>query len=232
MCMNENQNELERSLRLVYQSYRSFSVVWEATTARTIQDGDRGLQFRDISISEIVSEDWFDNPAICPEPFFYDMGRNLAIIEENYLLRTVRENVIGRTFEIRDIRRTSIVNVVDEFVQMDNLLPVLFMPAELSVPLYIEPDGVEFTDNREFLRIRPNVRAQLFLTSRYVELSDIVLIDKTLGTWIYGLGNHDSLTVEATHIGDGMLKITARTQIVYRIDRPNAGRIIHVANTN
>jgi len=230
--MNETQTDLERNLHLVYESYRLYSVIWDATTTRAVQDTDTGLHFEDISISEVVPKDWFDNPAICPEPFFYDMGRNLAIIEENYLLRTVKKNVTGRTLEITEIRRTSLVGIVDEFVQLNNLLPVLFIPADLSAPLYAEPEGVEFTDNREFLQIRPNVRAQLFPTSRYVELRDLVLADKTLGTWIYRLGDHNSLTVEAKRIEDGMLKITAKMQVAYRIDRPTAGHIIHVAGMN
>ncbi len=228
--MSENEAELQRSLNLISQSYQTYSIIREATINRAFQNIDRELQLKTICISEIVPEEWFGNPAICPEPFFYDMGRNLAIAEENYLLRIIKESITRRE-EINE-SQINIRNLLSRFVQMNDIQPVLFIPAELTRLLINELDVMEFRDNREFLRISSNVNAQVYVTSKYVDLTDIILLNKTFGTWIYANGNFtNSLSIRIDHIEQNLLKITARINVFYNINRPDEGLLIHLLDT-
>jgi hypothetical protein len=229
--VNEYGTELASTGHLITQSYQRYSIVRHATANRTFQDIDRGLHFENISVSEVVPEEWFGNPAICPEPFLYDMGRNLAIAEENYLIRMVRENLAEHPVDIHRIRSVDIRNVVESFVSEHNTQPILLIPAQLSIPLITEAEGLDFVDNQIFFRIRPMVSAHLILTSKYVGLSDMLLMDRTFGILIYKLGNYDSLSIEVIRLELGRLRITAAIEVAYRIDRRNAARFIHVAST-
>jgi hypothetical protein len=227
------EEKLARNLDLIVQSYRTYSIVWEAVDHRAYQDTDRTLQFDDILISEMVPEEWFDNPAICPEPFFYDMGRDLAIMEENYLIKKAYQNARGTIAEIPQVRRANLVTILEEFYEMGNRSQVLFVPAELSVPLFVEAEGMEFADNRSFLRINPFFRTQLFITSKYVDLPSPLLMDRTFGTWIYIPGNRidlptRALTIEFHRLENANLRITSKMRIGFRIDRQEAARPLHM----
>jgi len=228
MTMTEAERELQSSLLLIRQSYLSYSVVQAATRSRAFNlDTDANIHLEDIRVREVVPEEWFGKPAICPEPFFYDMGRNLAILEENYLMNTIATNSGANLEEIQAVTYESIANVINHFIESGDQELVLFIPAELSVPLYVEPEAIDFRDNMELLRIRPNLTARLFLTSKYVESKDLLLIVRNFGTWIYAQGDYDSLQIRSERMED-KIEITAGIQANYRIDNPRRSRLIRV----
>jgi len=227
--MNESTSELVTLINLILQSYSNYSIVSRATRRRVFNETtDRSMEFTDLGISETVPSDWFGNPAICPEPFFYDIGRELAIAEEKYLVNTITREARAHAIMISQVRLARIREIACQFVEETNAEPVLFIPAELSPPLYVEPNGIEFDDSREFIRIGPAARMDVLLTSKYVALNDLVLIDRTFGTWIYKSGNLETLTVEIRPVGFGNLEINAKTSINYEIERPDAARILRV----
>jgi hypothetical protein len=229
--MEEFGQELPHLLEIMRQSYLTHSVITEATNSRVYNEiSDRTLSFKDIVITETVPRDWFDNPAVCPEPFFYDIGHNLAIAEENFLVRAIKENTEAQILEIPEIIRRRIFEIISEFVYEGNNMPVLFVPAELSVPLYVDEEELEFEDNHQYMRISPMARAQLLPTSKYIELNDLIVIDKTTGTWIYRPGNYNSLAIRLAEVGFGNLKITAQINAAYKTDRPRSMIIIHLTH--
>jgi len=234
MFMDEFEDEFTKYKNIIAQAYEAHSIIRSATHNRAFNEfTDRDLRFMDIRISEVVPGEWFGNPAICPEPFFYDIGRSIAIGEENHLVQTVIEKAKTEPISISEIRLAQILDITGEFIREGYNEPILFVPAELSVPLYIETPGIEFVDNREFLRISPTMRAQLFLTSKYVKLKDLLLVDKSFGIWIFEQGNFsETLTIEVTPTEYENVRILAKTRIVYNVVRPEAVRILHFVPEN
>jgi hypothetical protein len=225
--MGEAEVELRSSLNLINQSYLTYSVVSGATNMRVFnEETDRDIRLEDISIKETVPWEWFGNPAICPEPFFYDIGRNLAIFEENYLIRTIKGHS-DTAVEIPHMALENILQAVTEFIKAGNTDLVMSIPAELSLSLYENPEALEFQDNMNILRVTPDVRVRLFLTSKYVELKDILLISRNFATWIYMQGNHNGLLIGAHRLNE-QVSIVASIQASYKIERPDASRVIRL----
>jgi len=217
------QEKLNVGLNLVRQSYHTYSLVWKAFNNRPFHETrDRDLRLKDISINEVVPIDWLEDSAIVPDPFFYDIGRDLAIEEKKFLYQSIKENVEAPARQIPEINRLIVIRIVEEFVRVNNPNPVLLIPAELSIPLYIENGGVEFEENREFLRVSPNVRLQLLLLSKYVKSKDLLLIDKSFGRWIFLEGNYNSLSIETRRFDQDKFLIIAKTTAIFKIENPGA----------
>ena len=230
--MNEFDEEFTEYMNMIAQAYEDHSIIPYVTRNRVFNEvADRDLRLMDISISELVPIEWFEDPAICPEPFLYDIGRSIAIGEEKYLIRTTIEKAKTEPISISEIRPSQILDIAREFIREGYSEPILFVPAELSVPLYIEAQGVEFVDNREFLRISPTERVPLFLTSKYVEVNDLLLVDKSLGIWIFEQGNFsERLTIKGTLMQYENIRILAKTRMTYNVERPEAVRVLRTAH--
>lgn len=228
--MNRYEEEFTNYKNLVVRAYEEYSIIGAATRNRAFDEtSDRELHFTDIKISEEVPIEWFGNPTICPEPYFYDIGRNIAIGEENYLVQTIREKAKTEPTSIFSIRPAEILHIASEFAHEGYIEPVLFIPAELSVPLYVETQGIEFTHIGEFLRISPTIRAQIFLTSKYVRLDDLLLVDKSFGEWIFERGSYSkTLTIDMIPITFENVKILVKTRIVYKVVTPEAARVLRL----
>lgn len=229
--MTEFEQELTNYRNIIARAYEQYSVISAATRNRVFDESiDRDLHLVDLYVSEVVPGEWFGNPTICPEPFFYDMGRNIAIGEENYLVRNIREKAKTEPMEIPSIRPAEILRIASEFVHEGYIEPMLFIPAELSVPLYVEAQRIEFTDSGEFLRISPTRRVQIFLTSKYVRLNDLLLVDKSFGEWIFEQGNYSkTLTIDIIPMALERVKILVKTRIVYEVMTPDAAHILTLA---
>ena len=226
--MNRYEEEFTNYKNLVVRAYEEYSIIRAATRNRAFDEAsDRELHFTDIQISEEVPIEWFEDPTICPEPYFYDIGRNIAIGEENYLVQTIREKAKTEPILISSIRPAEILHIASEFVREGYIQPVLFIPAKLSVPLYVEAQRIDFTEVGEFLRISPTRRAQIFLTSKYVGLKDLLLVDKSFGEWIFERGNYSkTLTIDMIPIPFENVRVLVKTRTVYQIMAPEAARIL------
>jgi len=231
--MSEIEEKLTKYKNVIAQTYEKYSIIPYATRNRVFNEAtDRNLIFASVDVDEVVPMEWFEDPAICPEPFFSDVGRNLTIGEENYLIRTIINGVKTEPITISNVTLHQIRNIVQDFVSKGNSEPVMFIPAKLSIPLYLEPMAVEFINNREFLKINQTIRVPLFLTSKYVNLNDLLLIDKSFGVWIFKQGNFvERLTIETICTEHDNIRIIAKTQVAYNVMRPEAARILHVSNT-
>lgn len=224
------EEEFARYKKVITQEYEQHSIIGDATHTRVFNETtDRDLHFMNILVSEVVPREWFGNPTICPEPFFSDIGRSIALGEENHLVQTILGKAKTEPMSISEIRPLQILDVTRQFVREGYNEPVLFVPAELSVPLHIETEVVEFVDNREFLRIGPNLRAQLFLTSKYVKLKDLLIVDKSFGRWIFKRGDFsETLTIEMAPTQYNNVRILAKTRVSYEIVRPEATTILRL----
>jgi len=228
--MNRYEREFTNYKNIVARAYEKYSVIGAATRNRAFDEvSDRELHLTDIGISEEVPLEWFGNPAVCPEPYFYDIGRNIAIGEENYLVQNIREKAETEPISISSTRPAEILRIASEFVHEGFIEPVLFIPAELSVPLYVEAQGIDFTDNGEFLRISPARRAQIFLTSKYVRLNDLLLVDKSFGEWVFEQGNYSkTLTIDMIPTESETVRTHVKTRVFYKVMTPDAARILRL----
>jgi len=231
--MSEFENEFTKYKNMITRAYVEYSIINAATHNRVFnQTTDMDLHFSVFQIRETVPIEWFSNSTICPEPFFYDLGRNITIGEENHLIGTILDTNTT-SVSISQVSLSQIQQVAHELISERCNELVLFIPADLATPLYVETPGVEFDNNLEFLRVDHANRVQLFLTSKYVRLNDLLLVDKSFGEWVFKQGDYSkTLTVQIAQTELNNVKVLVKTQVAYNILRPEAVRIIKLTANN
>ena len=217
--------EIQRCKLLIKESYEFLSIVRHATRFREYSASrDIGLDFIWIYLSHIVPKLWFTDPTHVPDVFCSQLGRGIAIGEENFLLKKIQEDPVTSTsfeFQVNGLK-----NLVKDFMQEGYIDPVVFAPIRFYTPLAI--DGAVTFGWPHFLLLDSR-KIPLFYSSKYVEFDKFIIVDKSFGTWIFKKGNVDDfLTVEVRPIDDDPenIDILVVTKVFYNKENHSAVRIV------
>jgi len=216
--------EIERCKQLIRKSYEELSLVRHVTNSREYsRSTDSGLDFIHIYLRHSVPKLWFTDPTHVPDVFCSQLGRHIAIGEEDFLVKKIFEDSVPPT--AFDFQVESLKSLVRRFEQEGHSNPVVFAPIRFFTPLAIE--GAVSFECPHHLQLNGRT-IPLVYSSKYVDFDKFIIIDKSFGTWIYKQGNvNDYLTVEVKPIeGSEDIDILVVTKVFYQKENRNAIRII------
>lgn len=233
--MNKNyETEVERCKEKVAKAYELASMIEGATRVQYVESGAKieGIDFVHIYVRPLVPKEWFINPAILPDIFFQQSGRVIARGEAKYLIRQIRENAKTEseafTWDFDNLQK-----LVFGFMGSGYSEPVIFIPIEKYVDVWTwrgrnERLLVESEGKYDFLRIG-NMRIPIFWSTKYYDFRNVMLVDKSFGTWIVKMGNYTktlSIDIQPDETDKERIDVLVRTVVNYRIDDPSAIKLL------
>jgi hypothetical protein len=222
-----NARKIRRCEDFITENYEDTSIVKDAVNHRTYdKNSDKNVEFVDIAVRSAIDKFWFsDDPRYVPD--FGDIGRSVAIGEEKYLTKRLMESVSNRT-EIEALTVSEFKSVVT-LMRRNGLNPtVLFAPIKNYMALSLL---ARYEDRKEFLAIDDLARMQIFWSSKYVELDEFILLDKSFGEWIVRpdekTGKYLSVRIEGMP-KESKVDMTVKTTVSFLVKNKDAAMIVHV----
>jgi hypothetical protein len=222
--MKNYEAEVQRCLQITKGGYEYLSIVRHATVSREYQrERDGTLNFTNIYLRHLVPKIWFTDPATIPDVFFSELGRHVAIGEESFLVKTLRDSSTATpfAFQVEGLRRN-----VRDFIAEGYANPAVFAPIEFFTTLAVN-EAVTFGFPHHLLLDGREI--PLFYSSNYVKFSEFVIVDKSFGVWIFERGNvNDTLRAEirpAENDPDNV-DVLVVSKVFYKIENPGAIRIL------
>jgi len=223
------ETEVERCKQKTVEAYDHDSMIEGVTSMQFVEADARieGIKFTHIYVRHLVPKEWLTDPAIVPDLFFADLGRSVAIGETAHLIQQVKEKA---ETEIGSLEWSlgNLEKVVTDFIGSGNSNPVVFIPIEKYVDLWTWDRNrrpiVEGVGKYEWARFE-NARVPILWSTKYYEFSNLMIVDKSFGTWMVKIGNRTkTLSIDFTpsEQDEERVDVLVRTIVNYRIDNPSA----------
>jgi hypothetical protein len=216
--------EVRRCLHIIKGGYEYLSIIPHATVSREyVRERDGTLSFTNIYLRHLVPKVWFTDPATIPDVFCSELGRHVAIGEESFLVKTLRDSSAATpfAFQVESLRRN-----VRDFMAAGHANPVVFAPIEFFTTLAIN-EAVAFGFPHNLLLDGREI--PLFYSSNYVKFSEFIIVDKGFGVWIFERGNvNDTLKAEinpAENDPDNV-DVLVVSKVFYQIENPRAIKML------
>lgn len=169
--------------------------------------------------------------------FFGQLGEVIAPGEAKYLIEQILENAKTESeafmWDFDNLQKLVFGFRRARITHYGYSEPVIFIPIEKYVDvwtwrgrkgkLFVEGEG-----KYDFLRFG-NVRIPIFWSTKYYDFQDIMIIDKSFGTWIVKVGNYTktlSIDMQPDETDKERIDVLVRTVVNYRIDDPSAIRLL------
>lgn len=222
--MKDFDTEVQRCTQIIKGGYEYLSIVRHAAVSREYRrERDGTLNFTKIYLRHLVPKIWFTDPATIPDLFCSELGRHVAIGEESFLVKILRDSSTATpfAFQVEGLKRN-----VRDFIAAGYDDPVVFAPIEFFTTLAIN-EVVTFGFPHHLLL--DERRIPLFYSSNYVKFSEFIIVDKSFGVWIFERGNvNDTLRAEikpAENDPDNV-DVFVVSKVFYKVENPRAIKIV------
>lgn len=222
--MKDFDTEVQRCIQIIKGGYEYLSIVRHATISREhLRERDGSLNFTNIYLRHLVPRIWFTDPATIPDLFCSELGRHLAIGEESFLVKILRDSSTATSFAFQV---EGLKSIIREFIAAGYDNPVVFAPIEFYTTLALSE---MMTFGWPHYLLLDSRKIPLFYSSNYVKFSEFIIVDKSFGVWIFERGNiNDTLRVEirpADNDPDNE-DVLVVSKVFYEKENPNAIKII------
>jgi len=221
----------EEFKRAIRQGYDEHSIVDRAAVVKAIEDGrvkpDKEL-FKQFGLGYKIENSWFQDETIQASYFFFDMGRAIALGEENYLVKNVLNTAHPATHELQRVSKENVDAVISRLTNdltTRKFKPnVLFAPIEYMTPLALS-DRIkfQFEVRRDYITLPEGDRLELLWSSNYVRFNDFVLLEREkFAEWLVKLdssGHRLKIDIEEK---EEHYTVTARTIAAFHEGNPLA----------
>jgi hypothetical protein len=222
--MKDFDAEVQRCIQIIKGGYEYLSIVRHATISREdLRERDGNLNFTNIYLRHLVPRIWFTDPTTIPDVFCSELGRHVAIGEESFLVKTLRDSSTATpfAFQVEGLKK-----IIRDFIAAGYGNPVVFAPIEFYTTLAMN-EMITFGFPHYLLLDERKI--PLFYSSNYVKFSEFIIVDKSFGVWIFERGNvNDTLRAEikpAENDPDNV-DVLVVSKVFYKIENPRAINII------
>ena len=225
---------VDRCREGIIQTYMRDRIVPEFLNVRTYKkEKDEDLKFRWIGLRYLIDRSWFTSPTMMPE--FSDMGRSIALGEENYLIKQMIE--FGETKQVERIDFEALRLAISEFKKEGYCPTSIFIPIEYFVQLHDWPGSYESTgfravhyaEGQAYFVIDSETKLRIFWSSKYVKLEHFVVIDRKFGEWVVKpdeSGDLLTVKIEESKEKKDRVEVLVQTFFNFRVIEPRAVRIL------
>jgi len=211
--------KIERCKKLLLEEYFNTSII--ELTMNTVdydEDSHKDLEFRKFGKWVYIPREWFTDPTIIPDYVFREIGRGIAIGEENYIVQQILTHPKVTLRHIEKFDYESLIKALHELRSVTNL--ILFVPIKYFVPIH-----VNWAIKHKRVRIEKNdlyvngARIKVFWSSKYVDFDKIILARKSFGKWIAKptVGKRLEVEIKESSEKPDQLELKAQTIFNFRI---------------
>jgi hypothetical protein len=216
------------------EGYNRYSRIQYATVPRIFNSiTDSELTFSQIGVAQEFEDDWYTNRGINSDMVFYDIGRAVAIGEDNYLLKKIQTVLNKSSLEIEVPREKNfesrIQQMRDALIDRGYMPNVLFAPIKFMTPMMLGVPTFRVKEGRDYM-LTPSGYLEIFWSNNYTPFDDFFIVNKKqFGEWVFKSDSGDRLLTEFTRIDSKKHKVVARTVVSYKILREEAGIRVKVS---
>ena len=221
------EEEVEKCKRLIAESHEKATIIPQITNYRPYtEETDRILPFSHIYIDHLLPLSWFTDTYYAMDAYYLDVGRSIANGEKNHLIRRLLKEAETTPIRGNQFNISEVINTISDLTQRGYQDLKLFVPIEYYVKFHSSirshpPEKIAVhwkTPTREFLKLKNRISAQVFWSSKDVELKQVLLFSKDCGMWITKPGNvSDALTIETKIENRTNVDLLVKTMITYDI---------------
>lgn len=210
------------------EGYNRYSRIRYATVPRVFNPiTDSELAFSQIGVAEEFEDDWYVNPSVSADMVFYDIGRAVAIGEDDYLMKKIQTTLSKPSLEIEAPREKTfearIQQMRDALGKRGYMPNVIFCPIKFMTPMMLGVQTFRAKEGRDYM-LTPSGYLEIFWSNNYTPFDDFFMVSKKqFGEWIFKSDSEDRLLTEFTAASSGKHKVVARTVVSYKILREEAG---------
>jgi hypothetical protein len=226
--------KVDRCETEITRTYAEDTILPEVVNLRTYEEEkDKSLELRSIGLGYLVDREWFTSPTHIP--MFSDMGRSIALGEENYLIKQMIE--FGETKYIERFDFDALKSAITEFKESGYQPTSLFAPIDYYVELHgwqrsHENKGlraIEYAERRPYFVINSETKLRIFWSSKYVKFEDFIVVDRKFGEWIVKpdeSGNLLTISIRESKKEPRKVDVLVKTSFNFKIVDPKAVRIL------
>lgn len=230
--------KVEKCKAEVAKSYNQSSAIFEMIkNTRPFQKTDKDLEFVSIgqrTMPQRYPKDCLIEPSsVDCSMIWSEVGRYVALGEMNCFIK----KILGcMEIEKTTIEETNIEELYDKIctivndLRMNGFDPTVILPSEYLTKL-VTSKFVAFERGSPFLRIN-KTKIKIILSSKYVALADILIVDKNAIIWTYksddGYSERLFITVQENEKDKASVIISANTMLNLKIVNPKAVKVLKI----
>jgi len=233
------ETKVERCKEKTAKAYERASMIEGATRIQYVESEAKieGVDFVHIYVRKLVPKEWFINPAILPDIFFSQLGEIIAIGEKKHLIKQIIKNAKTEreafTWNLDNLQKLVLGFMRTRIARSGFSEPVIFIPIEKYVDVWTwrrrnKGFPVESEGKYDFLRFG-NMRIPIFWSTKYYDFKNVMIVDKSFGTWIVKMGNYTktlSIDIQPDETDKERIDVSVRTVVNYRINDPSAIKLL------
>lgn len=174
-------DRVEKSEKLVYDSYKESSIIEEIVKVRSAKETDKN--FETFHIRRLIPKEWFIRKDISSDLVFTQFGSNIALSEKKYILKKIFENNAIPKGSIKEIKETDIIETIVQLYSSGNKPDAIFIPISFFRKFFLDW-------RKQFQMKEPNKLTvagfdfKIFWSNKYTPFNEFIFINKDFGQWI------------------------------------------------
>lgn len=229
-------DKINRCVSKLKESYLDTSIIERAVNTIDYDwNTHADLDFLRLGRWHYIPRAWFADPTVHPDTVFSDIGRGIAIGEEKHIVEKILANDAVSKVSVDTVDYRTIMDSARDLVaQMErpfsDLHFSLFVPIDYMVAIYTDwikdPSvRIRFVGRDELIFNRLTMK--IFWSSKYIDYSDFILLERSLCRWIAKPNIANRLNVEITDSGKlGKMELRARTEFSFTIRNPDRIKVL------
>lgn len=212
----------------VGEGYNRHSRISYATVPRIFNSiADSDLTFSQIALAQEFPDDWYTSPNIAADMVFYDVGRAVAIGEDDHLVKNIHKTLDKPSFEIGEPDEKTFEPKIEQMrnalIDRGFLPSVLFAPIKFMTQMMLGVPNFRVKEGRDYM-LTPSGYLEVFWSNNYVSFDDFFIISKKhFGEWVFKSESGDRLSTAFEKLDSMKNRVVAKTIVYYKILKPEAG---------